>query len=123
MGKSLRKRFGTPEKEMRLRVICAPMGPGKARLLEWLEETQSINQAARHMGMTYARVWGILEELNEGFTSPLVHSTAGGRHGGGTELTGTGREVLRLYRLVEEKAAAAAADELQALQALVKPPE
>jgi molybdate transport system regulatory protein len=124
MATSLRQRFGRPEREMRLRVICAPLGPGKVRLLEAIGETASINQAAKRMGLTYARAWGMVEELNGCFEGPLVESTTGGRNGGGTRLTPLGTEVVGLYRAIEAKAAAAAAAELAALGArVVKPAE
>lgn len=120
MRRSLRQRLGAPEREMRLRVICSPLGPGKARLLELIGETASISRAAKRMGMTYARAWGMVEDLNRCFRLPLVVSTAGGRHGGGTRLTEMGARVLGLYRAIEGKSREAAAGEVGELGGLVR---
>ncbi|MFD1807941.1 winged helix-turn-helix domain-containing protein [Gemmobacter lanyuensis] len=55
------------------------IGPGKAELLERIDETGSIAAAARDMGMSYKRAWSLIETLNAMFDLPLVASTRGGR--------------------------------------------
>lgn len=96
----------------------AMLGPGKAALLEGIARTGSISAAGREMGMSYKRAWTLVEALNAMFREPLVESARGGPGGGGATLTGTGREVLRLYREIEAASAEANAGRLSALQAL-----
>lgn len=109
---------------LRLRILFgedAMLGPGKAELLERVRETGSIAAAGRAMKMSYKRAWMLVEEMNAAFSAPLVDSARGGAGGGGAQLTAIGEEVLRLYRAVENAAAASARDEIAALQALLKP--
>jgi molybdate transport system regulatory protein len=75
------------------------LGPGKAELLELLQETGSITKAARKMKMSYMRAWTLIQTMNNCFKTPLVLSKHGGAHGGGgAELTALGRQVLQLYQ-------------------------
>ena len=48
------------------------MGPGKADLLDAIDQTGSISAAARALGMSYRRAWLLVETMNECFKSPLV---------------------------------------------------
>lgn len=81
------------------------LGPGKIALLEHIEATGSITEAARAMGMSYMRAWTLVKSTDEGFTEPLVRKVRGGNSRGGAELTDIGRKVIRLYRALESKTA------------------
>jgi molybdate transport system regulatory protein len=74
------------------------MGPGKADLLQAIEETGSISAAARRMKMSYRRAWLLVDTMNQCFYGPLVETATGGNHGGGARITELGKEVLRRYR-------------------------
>ena len=93
----------------------AAVGPGKAKLLEMIEEHGSISAAGRAMGMSYRRAWLLVDELNRIFSKPLVAAQHGGVQGGGASLTPLGREVAERYRAIERRAAAAAAEDMRAL--------
>ena len=80
-------------------------GPGKARLLELIAEHGSISAAARAMGMSYRRAWLLTEQLNTMGPFPMVAPRAGGRHGGGADLTPFGRSVLDAYTRILHQAA------------------
>jgi molybdate transport system regulatory protein len=95
------------------------IGPGKIRLLELIGEHGSISAASRHMGMSYRRAWGLIENLNAMFTAPLIIAHTGGTGGGSAALTETGREVIRCYRKIEDAAAAARVTELQKLDSFL----
>ncbi|MBI2513251.1 MAG: LysR family transcriptional regulator [Opitutae bacterium] len=82
-------------------------GPGKAELLDHLARTGSITEAAKAMEMSYMRAWQMVKSLESGFAEPLVRRLRGGHARGGAEVTPTGREVLRLYRELEDAEAAA----------------
>ena len=71
------------------------MGPGKAELLAAIAEHGSISAAARAMGMSYRRAWLLVETMNRSFREPLVSTLAGGKHGGGTQLTALGDQVMQ----------------------------
>ena len=66
-------REGTPTLKILLGAAVA-LGPGKAALLEAVNQTGSISGAAREMGMSYRRAWKLIEAMNFDFKSPLVLS-------------------------------------------------
>ncbi|WP_244530510.1 winged helix-turn-helix domain-containing protein [Salaquimonas pukyongi] len=98
----------------------AMLGPGKADLLELIGETGSIAAAGRAMGMSYKRAWMLVETMNAIFATPLVTSSRGGSAGGGAALTEAGREVLSLFRALEEKTLEAGGAEIEGICALLK---
>ncbi len=73
-------------------------GPGKAELLERIRDTGSISKAAKQMEMSYMRAWQLVKGMNKGWAEPLVLTARGGSKRGGTAITASGLEVLRLYR-------------------------
>ena len=97
------------------------VGPGKARLLELIDETGSISAAGRAMAMSYRRAWLLVESLNTSFRAPVVDAQSGGRRGGGARLTAFGRELVQRYRAIERAAASAAEPELGAIVSELKP--
>lgn len=92
------------------------LGPGKADLLEGIDQTGSIAAAGRRMKMSYKRAWQLAEELNRVFRDPLIEASKGGSGGGGAQLTALGRQVLARYRRIEAACEQAAATDLAALQ-------
>jgi molybdate transport system regulatory protein len=96
------------------------LGPGKADLLEGVQETGSIAAASRRMGMSYKRAWYLIDTMNSYFKEPLVVSTKGGKAGGGAKLTATGSDVLKRYRRMEADAEKIAVRNLAALAALAR---
>lgn len=103
------------DKKIKIRISFGPntaMGPGKAQLLEAIKTHGSISKAAADMGMSYRRAWELVNVMNECFKSPLVSTSHGGTHGGGSEVTELGECILRSYRTLEKKAAKSASKEL-----------
>lgn len=80
------------------------IGPGKIAILEAIAATGSISAAGRQLGMSYRRAWLLVDQMNQYFKKPVVEAAVGGPHGGGTGLTTTGHEVIRLYRTIEQQA-------------------
>jgi molybdate transport system regulatory protein len=91
------------------------IGPGKADLLEAIVQTGSISAAARAMQMSYRRAWLLVDVMNRSFREPLVHGAAGGKQGGGAQVTEAGLRVLAQFRTMEAAALAAAEPHLDAL--------
>jgi molybdate transport system regulatory protein len=80
------------------------LGPGKIRLLEAIEETGSISQAGRKLGMSYRRAWLLVNDMNNCFRDVVIEARPGGAHGGGTTLTAFGQKLVERYRAVEAEA-------------------
>jgi molybdate transport system regulatory protein len=96
------------------------IGPGKAALLDAIARCGSISAAAREMDMSYRRAWLLVDTMNRCFSEPVVESATGGTGGGGARITDFGKEVLRQYRAMEEKASASIAQEMDAFAGLLK---
>ena len=92
------------------------LGPGKVDLLESIDQEGSISQAARQSRLSYRRAWGMVDTMNRCFKKPLVISAAGGKGGGGAELTPLGKKVIAIYRDMESKASNATQEEWSSLK-------
>ena len=90
-------------------------GPGKARLLELIEEQGSIRGAAAAMNMSYRHAWLLLQAVEDTFGAPVISTATGGAKGGGAKLTELGKTILARYRSIETHASDAAAGELTEL--------
>lgn len=72
-------------------------GPGVAELLRRVREMHSLRAAALSMNMAYSKAWTILRTAQEGLGFKLLHSTTGGKNGGGAVLTAEGEQMLTAY--------------------------
>lgn len=95
------------------------VGPGKIALLEAIERTGSITAAAKSLDMSYRRAWLLLDEMNRSLREPAVATSKGGNSGGGAILTESGRQVIALYRRIEEGACAACKQDIGTLMGLL----
>ncbi|WP_114418424.1 TOBE domain-containing protein [Marinospirillum perlucidum] len=79
----------------------AALSDSRIQLLEAIDRLGSINQAAKAVPLSYKAAWEAIDLLNNTSPQPLVEKTAGGRRGGGTQLTDYGRRMVSLYRALE----------------------
>ena len=93
------------------------LGPGKIELLESIQRTGSLRQAAQALGMSYRRAWLLLDALNRSFSEPASTASVGGQGGGGVTLTPFGLEIIRCYRTAAQAIESAARLELQPIAA------
>lgn len=78
-------------------------GPGVAKIMDLVEETNNLSEAYRIMGLSSSKGWKIIKKAEVDLGFPLFISTVGGKGGGRTELTKEGKELLRKYQsFVEE---------------------
>ncbi len=57
---------------IRVTLKAGNMGPGKAQLLELIDEAGSIRAAARTMKVSYRRAWLLLQETEALFGAPVL---------------------------------------------------
>ena len=110
---------------LRLRVMRGDdivFGPGKAALLESIEQTGSILAAGKAMGMSYKRAWQLVETMNRLFREPVVERMRGGADRGGARLTEAGVQALALYRRMQDDAKAASARSMAELKDMLVDP-
>ncbi len=72
-------------------------------LLRAIDQSGSINQAAKQTGLSYKGAWQIIERANNGAPKTLVSTATGGSKGGGTCLTEAGRSLLALFTRLEQQ--------------------
>jgi len=120
----MKREKNMPDIRPRLRIRAGKdiaFGPGKADLLEAVQASGSITEAAASLGMSYMRAWTLIRTMNRSFGRPLVAALRGGtRGGGGAHLTETGRNVLVLYRQMDSKCIEALQPEWRKLRKLLK---
>ena len=72
-------------------------GPGVHRLLGAVAQNHSLRAAAASMNMAYSKAWTILKASEENLGFKLLHSTTGGKNGGGATLTPEAESILSAY--------------------------
>lgn len=79
------------------------LGKGRIELLERIQETGSIAQAARAMKMSYRQAWQMVKEMNERAGSLLVEKQLGGKSGGGSLVTVKGVELIVAFHSMVQR--------------------
>ena len=73
-------------------------GPGKARLMEYIEKTGSMQEACLEMGLSYSKGARMIKAAEKQLGFKLLERRIGGSGGGGSRLTDEGRDLLKKYR-------------------------
>lgn len=79
------------------------LGIGKIWLLENIQKTGSITNAAKEMKMAYRQAWQLVQEMNQRAESPLVEKLLGGKGGGGARLTDAGERAIQTFKAIEKR--------------------
>ena len=72
-------------------------GPGVAELLRRVRELHSLRAAAMSMNMAYSKAWTIVKSSERILGVQLLHTSVGGRSGGGAQLTEEAVLLLEAY--------------------------
>ena len=72
-------------------------------LLRAIDQSGSINQAAKQTGLSYKGAWQMIERANNLAPKVLITTATGGSKGGGTCLTAAGQSLLRLFTRLEQE--------------------
>ena len=75
------------------------IGEGRMKILEHVENTGSINQAAKMMRMSYKAVWSKIKYTEKHLNAKIVHSDKKT----GSRLTKEGKALLKKYRLLKKE--------------------
>jgi molybdate transport system regulatory protein len=79
------------------------LGHGRVELLQRINASGSIRQAALQMKMSYKQAWDVVNYMNETFSSPVVISHRGGKGGGNATVTEYGLKVIAQFHLFHDK--------------------
>lgn len=72
----------------------------RVKLLQAVQETGSISQAANAMDITYRRAWDKIHQSEERLGVKLVDTQIGGAGGGGASLTPDGLALIEKYTML-----------------------
>jgi molybdate transport system regulatory protein len=70
------------------------IGEGRARILEHIEKTGSMNQAAKMMKMSYKAVWSKIKATEKHMDACIVHTD----RKDGSRLSQDGKQLLKKYK-------------------------
>ena len=79
------------------------LGDGRYRLLSVIEQTGSINAAAKELGISYRKAWSQLDVMEAHAPFPLLERRTGGKGGGATHLTHAARDLLQKFEKLRER--------------------
>jgi molybdate transport system regulatory protein len=79
------------------------VGRDRIKVLEAVAEHGSISQAAKATGFSYKGAWDAVTAINNLLPSPAFVLKAGGRSGGGAEVTAEGRKLIEAFHRLEER--------------------
>lgn len=77
-------------------------GGGKTQILEFIDETGSISEASKKVGMNYKKAWSHIKILQEYIEDELVIVNKG-RNSGGTTLTPKAKEIISNYKQLQDE--------------------
>lgn len=72
-------------------------------LLQAIADCGSITAAAKLVGISYKTAWDRIDAMNNLASEPLVQRSAGGRQGGGTQLTDQGHKIIKGFAALQEE--------------------
>jgi molybdate transport system regulatory protein len=78
-------------------------GQARIELLSQIASTGSITQAAKAVGISYKSAWDSVDAMNNAAGSPLVARSAGGKGGGGTQLTVAGQQLIDAFARYQQE--------------------
>ena len=78
------------------------LGEGRVSLLKAIDETGSLNKAAKLLKMSYKKAWGLIDDVNSRAEESVVTKNIGGKSGGGTVLTPYGKTLIQTYEEINE---------------------
>jgi molybdate transport system regulatory protein len=79
------------------------LGKGRVELLERIQNSGSIRQAALQMKMSYKQAWDIINQINSKLPLPAVTSQRGGKGGGSAVVTETGLRLIVEFHKLQQK--------------------
>jgi molybdate transport system regulatory protein len=79
------------------------LGDKKCELLRAIEETGSLNDAMKKLGLTYRKTWDNLRKIEHELGFPLIKPTRGGADGGSTVLTLEAKIIIAAFKKFHEE--------------------
>ncbi len=87
------------------------LGPGRIELMEKIQSTGSISEAARDMGMSYRKALQLINHINDLCGQEVILTWKGGTEHGGARLSPLGEDFVLRYKVLNAKVSAMLAAE------------
>ena len=71
-------------------------------LLQQIDRCGNVREACEKTGISYSKAWAMIRLAEEGLGGKIVERRAGGKDGGGADVTERGRKLTELYQRYEE---------------------
>jgi len=81
-------------------------GAGLAKLLKNVDDSGTLQKAAKVSGMSYRYAWDLVRMAEKHLGKSLIQRHAGGSNGGGSVLSEHGRQMLEAFRQINEDVSA-----------------
>lgn len=81
-------------------------GKGPAQLLQVVEQTKSLREAARQLDLSYTKAFHMIKQAERELGYPLLIRTIGGVKGGGSSLSDQAKQLIANYQALDEAIAA-----------------
>jgi molybdate transport system regulatory protein len=78
-------------------------GQGPCELLQRVEKTNSLHQAAHQMNMSYNKAWRLIRLMEKRLGFPLLDKKIGGQSGGGSQVTPSAKEFMETYERFQKE--------------------
>ncbi len=78
------------------------LGAGRAELLERIQQSGSLRQAALQMKMSYKQAWEMIRHMNQQLGKPVIIASRGGKGGGSTIITETGLKAIAVFHKYQD---------------------
>ena len=78
------------------------LNPERIKLLRTIQETGSLLTASKQTGISYNKVWKILDAMNNTTNKNVIEKIRGGKGGGGAVVTEYGKLILEEYNAIEK---------------------
>lgn len=79
------------------------IGRDRIKVLEAVAEHKSISKAAKAVGFSYKAAWDAVSAINNLLPSPAFVTKAGGKSGGGAEVTAEGLKLIETFHKIEDR--------------------
>lgn len=79
------------------------IGRDRIKLLEAVAQHKSITKAAKAVGFSYKTAWDAVSAINNLLPGPAFVTKAGGKSGGGAEVTAEGLKLIETFHMLEDR--------------------
>lgn len=78
------------------------LGAGRVELLERIQQSGSLRQAALQMKMSYRQAWDMIQHMNGQLGGPVIIASRGGKGGGNAVVTENGLKAIELFHTYQK---------------------